>query len=117
MSIIQAVSSAYKQNAAEKQQISQKTLAVMAASFLAVFLLIAPEMAMAEPWDDVAQSILDIFTGGLARTLAIIAIIACGVMAMVGKLSWQWVIYIVLGLCLIFGAAAIADFFIGAAGG
>jgi len=53
----------------------------------------------------------------LARTIAIIAIIACGVMAMVGKLSWQWVIYIVVGLCLIFGAAAIADFFIGAAGG
>lgn len=114
---LQAIKAAYVQNAEDKKQISQKTLCLMAVAFLAVFLLVAPEMAYAEPWDDVAQSILDIFTGGLARTLAIIAIIACGVMAMVGKLSWQWVVYIVIGLCLIFGAAAIADFFISAAGG
>jgi len=102
---------------AARKQHAQKLLTVPVAAFLACILLIFPEMARAEPWDNVAQSILDIFTGGLARTIAIIAIIACGVMAMVGKLSWQWVIYIVVGLCLIFGAAAIADFFIGAAGG
>jgi len=117
MNILQTIHASFRQNAIEKAQISQRTLANLLLAFLTLTFLIAPEIAMAEPWDDVAQSILDIFTGGLARTIAIIAIIACGVMAMVGKLSWQWVIYIVVGLCLIFGAAAIADFFIGAAGG
>jgi len=117
MVIFQKVGVAYRQNAIAKKQISQRTLAFLSASFLVLVFLTSPEIAMAEPWDDVAQSILDIFTGGLARAIAIIAIIACGVMAMIGKLSWQWVIFIVIGLCLIFGAAAIADFFIGAAGG
>lgn len=113
----QTIKEAYVQNAEDKKQISQKTLCFMVAAFLAVFLLVAPEMAYAEPWDNVTQRVVDIFNGGLARTIAIIAIIACGVMALVGKLSWQWVVYIVIGLCLIFGAAAIVDFFISAAGG
>jgi len=117
MNLLHTIHAAFRQNAEDKREVSQTTLATLFVALLALACLVAPEMAMAEPWDDVAQSIHDIFTGGLAKTIAIIAIIACGVMAMVGKLSWQWVIYIVIGLCLIFGATAIADFFIGAAGG
>jgi len=100
-----------------KATISQSTLPYLFAALLALAFLVAPEVAMAEPWDSVAEKILDIFDSGLAKTIAIIAIIACGIMAMVGKLSWQWVIYIVIGLCLIFGAKAIAEFFISAAKG
>lgn len=74
-----------------------------------------PEIAMAgAPWDSAATSVLAIFTGGLTRTLAIIAVIACGIAAIAGKLSWDWAIKIIVGIVLIFGAAAIVDYVIAA---
>ncbi|MEY3200728.1 MAG: hypothetical protein RIR70_278, partial [Pseudomonadota bacterium] len=75
-------------------------------------LSLIPEIAMAAPWDSTAAQVLAIFTGGLTRTLAIIAVIACGIAAMVGKLSWEWAIKIVVGIVLIFGSASIVDFVI-----
>lgn len=73
-----------------------------------------PEVAMAAPWDNAANKVLEIMTGGLARTLAILAVVACGVMAMFGKLSWDWAIKIVIGIVLIFGATTVVDMIIGA---
>ena len=77
-----------------------------------VALALLPEIAMAAPWDSTASQVLAIFTGGLTRTLAIIAVIACGIAAMAGKLSWEWAIKIVVGIVLIFGSASIVDFVI-----
>lgn len=107
---------AYQVNARTKKEVSYRTLCVLGALMVGLIFMVAPDLAHAEPWDDVAQRIVDIFTGGLARTIALIAVIACGIAALVGKLAWQWVFYIVIGLTLIFGAAAIVDFFIDAAG-
>jgi type IV secretion system protein VirB2 len=73
-----------------------------------------PELAHAAPWDSAAQSVLDIFTGGLSRTIAIISVIACGIAALMGKLQWGWAINIVLGIVLIFGGATIVDYVIAA---
>ncbi|KWF77610.1 conjugal transfer protein [Burkholderia diffusa] len=91
-----------------------------AAAFLAflalAFAAVMPEMAMAAPWDSTATQILAIFTGGLTRTFAIIAVIACGIAAIAGKLSWDWAIKIIVGIVLIFGSAAIVDYVIAAAG-
>ena len=53
-------------------------------------------------------------TGGLTRTFAIIAVIACGIAAMAGKLSWDWAIKIVVGIVLIFGSTALVDYVISA---
>jgi type IV secretory pathway VirB2 component (pilin) len=78
-------------------------------------MLAMPQLAMAGPWDTVADNVLGIFTGGLTRTIAIISIIACGIAAMFGKLSWDWAIKIVVGILLIFGGAAIVDYVIAAA--
>jgi type IV secretory pathway VirB2 component (pilin) len=78
-------------------------------------LALTPEIAMAAPWDSTATKVLEIFTGGLTRTLAIIAVIACGIAAVAGKLSWDWAIKIIVGIVLIFGAAAIVDYVIAAA--
>lgn len=75
---------------------------------------LTPEVAMAAPWDSAATKVLEIFTGGLTRTLAIIAVIACGIAAIAGKLSWDWAIKIIVGIVLIFGAAAIVDYVIAA---
>jgi type IV secretion system protein VirB2 len=83
-------------------------LAIVAGSF-------APDIAFAAPWDSTADQILGIFTGGFTRTLAIICVIACGIAAMAGKLSWDWAIKIIVGIVLIFGAATIVDYIISAA--
>jgi type IV secretion system protein VirB2 len=82
-----------------------------------VLSLAAPEPAYAEVWDSTIQEIIDAFTGGLARVLAILGIIACGVLAFAGRLQWTWALSIVGGIILIFGAANIADLLIGAAEG
>lgn len=85
---------------------------------LIIFLLtlsLLPEIALAAPWDDTADKVLEIFTGGLTRTLAIIAIIVSGVLAMFGRMQWSWVINIGIGIVLIFGGAAIVDYIIAAA--
>ena len=80
-------------------------------------LSLLPEIALAAPWDDTADKVLQIFTGGLTRTLAIIAIIVSGVLAMFGRMQWSWVINIGIGIVLIFGGAAIVDYIIAAAEG
>lgn len=109
------IKTAYIANATAKREVSAKTLTIIGMLLIALFLM-APDLAMAEPWDSAAQKVLDIFTGGLARTLAIIAVIACGIAAIAGKLSWDWAIKIIIGLVFIFGAAAIVDYIISAVG-
>lgn len=95
-----------------KQTLALKTTASMAIGTLAML----PALAFATaPWDSVADNVLAIFTGGLTRTIAIIAVIALGIAAMAGKLSWDWVIKIVIGIVFIFGGAAIVDYIIAAA--
>jgi type IV secretory pathway VirB2 component (pilin) len=75
---------------------------------------IIPELALAGPWDSMGTQVLAIFTGGLTRTIAIIAVIACGIAAIAGKLSWDWAIKIIVGIVLIFGGTAIVDYLIAA---
>lgn len=88
---------------------------ITAVIVLAALFMAFPEIAAAAPWDSAADKVLAIFTGGLTRTLAIIAVIACGIAAIAGKLSWDWAIKIIIGIVLIFGAAAIVDYVIAAA--
>ena len=111
----ESLKTAYILNALEKQEISKRTMYFMALAMVAV-LAFMPELALAEPWDGAANKVLAIFTGGLARTIAVIAVIACGIAALAGKLSWDWAIKIIIGLVLIFGAAAIVDYIISAVG-
>lgn len=99
-------------NIVRKLRTSRTTFVLCAA--LGV-LAMTPELALAAPWDSVATKIMEIFTGGLTRTLAIIAVIACGIAAMAGKLAWNWAINIILCIVLIFGSAAIVDYVIVAA--
>lgn len=75
---------------------------------LAVF---APEFAFAggTPWDGAADWVLEVLTGGLTRTIAIICVIACGIAAWAGQLSADWAVKIVVGIVLVFGSATIVD--------
>lgn len=72
-------------------------------------------LAASGPWDTMGTQVLAIFTGGLTRTIAIISVIACGIAALAGKLSWDWAIKIIVGIVLIFGGAAVVDYLIAAA--
>lgn len=94
----------------------KRTLLAIGMLLVVAFAMLAPELAHAEPWDDAAKKVVEIFTGGLARLLAIIAVIACGIAALAGKLSWDWAIKIIIGIVLIFGAASIVDYVIAATG-
>ena len=100
-------------NHAAKAGANKRFLGVMAVAAVGACALV-PELAMAAPWDSAATNVLAIFTGGLTRTIAIIAVIACGIAAMAGKLSWDWAIKIIVGIVLIFGSAAIVDYVIAA---
>lgn len=104
---------AVRANHATKAQENQRALKVVLGITLCAIAAM-PTLAMAGPWDTVGTSILGIFTGGLTRTIAIIAIIACGIAAVAGKLSWDWAIKIVVGIMLIFGGTAIVDYVIAA---
>ena len=107
------VKAALAANSTAKAQANKRALGVIGVLTVGAFALM-PEIAMAAPWDSAASSVLAIFTGGLARTLAIIAVIACGIAAVAGKLSWDWAIKIIVGIVLIFGATAIVDYVIAA---
>ena len=95
----------------EHKRLLEKLMILLA--FGAVWVM--PETAIAAPWDSTATQILGIFTGGLTRTIAIISVIACGIAAIAGKLSWDWAIKIIVGIILIFGAASIVDYIIAGA--
>ena len=91
-----------------------RSMALLAVCAVAIM----PGLALAgggTPWDTMGTNVLAIFTGGLTRTIAIIAVIACGIAALAGKLSWDWAIKIIVGIVLIFGGAALVDYLIAAA--
>lgn len=74
----------------------------------ALLVAMSPDIALADaPWQSAADAVLRIFTGGLSKTLATIAVIALGIMAAAGKLEWGTAIKVIVGLVLIFGAANI----------
>lgn len=89
------------------------------ATIAALCFLFAAEPAFAQggtPFESIVQYIVDVLTGGLARTVAILAVVVLGYMAFAGYLTWLWFFRIVLGIVLIFGGATLADLLIGSVG-
>lgn len=80
---------------------------------LMCFMVIMPEFVMAEPWDDIADKIVSVLTGGFARTCAIIAVAACGYRWWVGKMTMEVAGGVIGGIIVVFGAASIVDFVAG----
>ncbi len=100
-------------NSKEGGKANNRATTLMVAAGIGL-LALTPELALAAPWDSAATKVLEIFTGGLTRTLAIIAVIACGIAAIAGKLSWDWAIKIIVGIVLIFGSTSIVDYVVSA---
>lgn len=77
---------------------------------LMCLMAVAPEMAVAEPWDDIAEKIVDVLTGGFARTCAILVVAFCGYRWWAGRLNMEVAGSVIGGIVLIFGAVSIVDF-------
>ena len=71
-----------------------------------------PDLALAAPTDSNAISIVFCnvvheLTGATGRAIATVAVIAVGVGALLGKISWGMALIVALGVAIIFGASAI----------
>ena len=101
------------QSGAKKKDQADQAMKVCFTVLIA-FAVLQPESAFAagQPWDNVVATITGIFTGGLARSIAILVVIGLGITAFFGRLSWKLAGGLIGGIVLIFGATAIADFFI-----
>jgi type IV secretion system protein VirB2 len=71
--------------------------------------LVIPEIAVAAPWDAAVTAVGATLQGTLGKTIAIVAVIALGLMAMAGKLEWGHAIKVVVGVVIMFSAGQIIN--------
>lgn len=89
----------------------QRSLGIFLLAIAALAITLMPEMALAQqPWETTAEKTYDLIMS-IARWIAIIGVVACGLAAIFGKLSWEWAGKIIIGLVLIFGGSYLVDYF------
>ena len=87
----------------------------MSWNLLALFAVVAgvsmlPEMAHAtNALEQVFCNLVNLLTGPTGKAVATIAIIAVGVGALLGKISWGMAMIVAIGVALVFGAATIVN--------
>jgi len=84
-----------------------KTLAIMLAA--AFVMTIVPDLAMADE-DPIGEKLCDIvgwFQSDTGRAIATAAIVALGIMAFFGKVTWGLALMFFVGIFAIFGASEI----------
>jgi type IV secretion system protein VirB2 len=69
--------------------------------------LVEPALAQSANIQGVLQNIVDLLTGEVARLLAILAVILCGIAWMFGYLDLRKAAYVVLGVAIVFSASEI----------
>lgn len=95
-------------------------LMLVAAAVVAAFepsTALAGAAAASAPWDDAVTAIFDTLTGTLGKTIATLAVIVLGIMAMAGKLAWDTAIKVVIGIVMMFSAATIVNWIAPTMGG
>ena len=80
-----------------------------------LLMLLGPQFAHAEPWDEGADSIVEAIRS-VMRPLAIIAIIVLGCLAFFGQLAMKTAAMAAVGIFITVGADAIYDYFSSAVG-
>lgn len=92
--------------------LGERTRMFVVALAVTTLLAAVPEIAYAQaaPWESTAQNTYNLIMS-IARWVAIIGIVGCGLAALFGKLSWEWAGKIIIGLVLIFGATHLVDYF------
>ena len=101
------------ENPAARKEVSafRQTLAK---AWVVLVILLAPEIAMANPIEEAVDWVLDLLTNGIARSAAIIAIAVAGYLAFAGRMTGELAFKIIIGIVFIFGGAAIVDLVIAA---
>lgn len=69
-----------------------------------------------QPVQSTLQTLVNTLTGPISTSLAVLAVIACGLMAFVGRLTWGFAGSVIFGIVLVFGSAQIVQFFQSAVG-
>ena len=73
-------------------------------------LALAPELASANVLDNFGNALLGILNNTFLRAVAIVAVIASGLMALSGRIQWMAFISVMLAVVIIFGSAGIVDY-------
>lgn len=83
--------------------------------FCLLFVIATPEAAFAAaaPWENTVNAVIGFLNGGLTRSVGILIVMGLGFMAWSGKLTMGVAVKVIIGFVFVFGAAAIADLFIG----
>ncbi|MDX3804927.1 MAG: TrbC/VirB2 family protein [Bosea sp. (in: a-proteobacteria)] len=69
-----------------------------------------------QPVQSTLQQLVSTLTGPIATALATLAVIACGLFAWGGRLTWGIAGSVIFGIVLVFGSAQIVQFFQSAVG-
>jgi len=71
--------------------------------------LALPDLALGQsPFEEGATNLVDELTA-IAVPIAVLAVMALGIAAIVGLLSWSWPVFALLGIGIVFGASQIVD--------
>jgi type IV secretion system protein VirB2 len=96
---------------------------IVRAGLLASLFLLGSFDAMAQstggtlqPVQSTLQQLVSTLTGPIATALATLAVIACGLFAWSGRLTWGIAGSVIFGIVLVFGSAQIVQFFQSAVG-
>lgn len=80
------------------------------AVFFLIALLLLPSTALAQdPLSASLCTVIKWFTGGLGRAIATLGILVVAIGALMGKVSWQLGVTVVVGISVMFGAAQLVD--------
>jgi type IV secretion system protein VirB2 len=105
-------------SAIEQAKENQRVTRFVLTSALVCLVAIEPSIAAATTTtstsafgniDSVATKILSFVTGTFGKTVATIAVVVLGMMAMFGKLAWDHAIKVIFGIAIVFGAASVID--------
>ena len=88
-------------------------LAVALGVFLCLFFLPLLAHAQFEAAQSAANAVLQFLTGTFAKVLAAIGVVACGYLALAGRLQMRTALQIALGILVIFGAPQIVHLLVG----
>lgn len=86
----------------------------LALTFVIVFCCSAePAFAQSNPVQNMLNGVIGFLNSGVMRSLAILAVIAAGIAAYLGRITWGTGGMLMGGLILTFGAASLVDQFSG----
>lgn len=83
---------------------------VLLVTAIALGFALTPEIASATVLDNFGTALLGILNNVFLRSVAILAIMGAGLMALSGRIEWSKFLIVLLAVVIIFGAAGIVDY-------